>query len=45
MPILFVIFIQSKSVDEQHAVINYDSVQRAFRIKDLGSLNGVSYWI
>ena len=34
--------LQCQTVEEQHAVLNYDSVQDAFRIKDLGSANGVS---
>lgn len=36
------IFLQSRSVDKQHAVINYDSATDEHLVKDLGSLNGVS---
>jgi len=32
--------LKCKSVDKQHSVINYDSIQKAYRIKDLGSSNG-----
>lgn len=35
-------FSQSRSVDKQHAVINYDSATDEHLVKDLGSLNGVS---
>uniref|UniRef100_A0A452ISJ9 FHA domain-containing protein n=1 Tax=Gopherus agassizii TaxID=38772 RepID=A0A452ISJ9_9SAUR len=31
---------QSRSVDKQHAVINYDKDKDEHRVKDLGSLNG-----
>ena len=34
--------LQSRSVDKQHAVINYDSNTDEHMVKDLGSLNGVS---
>ena len=34
--------LQSRSVDKQHAVINYDPATDEHRVKDLGSLNGVS---
>uniref|UniRef100_H2Z4R9 FHA domain-containing protein n=1 Tax=Ciona savignyi TaxID=51511 RepID=H2Z4R9_CIOSA len=34
------LILKCKSVDKQHAVLNYDLIQQAFRIKDLGSLNG-----
>lgn len=33
---------QSRSVDKQHAVINYDQKSDEHMVKDLGSLNGVS---
>ena len=33
---------QSRSVDKQHAVINYDQNTDEHMVKDLGSLNGVS---
>lgn len=33
---------QSRSVDKQHAVINYDPNTDEHMVKDLGSLNGVS---
>lgn len=33
---------QSRSVDKQHAVINYDVSTDEHLVKDLGSLNGVS---
>lgn len=33
---------QSRSVDKQHAVINYDASADEHLVKDLGSLNGVS---
>lgn len=33
---------QSRSVDKQHAVINYDTNTDEHMVKDLGSLNGVS---
>lgn len=33
---------QSRSVDKQHAVINYSSNTDEHMVKDLGSLNGVS---
>lgn len=35
---------QSRSVDKQHAVINYDQDRDEHWVKDLGSLNGVSAW-
>ncbi|KAM4014403.1 centrosomal protein of 170 kDa protein B isoform 5-T5 [Anomaloglossus baeobatrachus] len=34
------LMLQSRSVDKQHAVINYDSEKDEHRVKDLGSLNG-----
>lgn len=34
--------LQSRSVDKQHAVINYDASADEHLVKDLGSLNGVS---
>lgn len=34
--------LQSRSVDKQHAVINYDPATDEHLVKDLGSLNGVS---
>lgn len=34
--------LQSRSVDKQHAVINYDPNKDEHMVKDLGSLNGVS---
>lgn len=33
---------QSRSVDKQHAVVNYDTSTDEHLVKDLGSLNGVS---
>lgn len=33
---------QSRSVDKQHAVINYNPATNEHLVKDLGSLNGVS---
>ena len=33
---------QSRSVDKRHAVLTYDQTQEKFRVKDLGSVNGVS---
>lgn len=33
---------QSRSVDKQHAVVNYDPSTDEHLVKDLGSLNGVS---
>lgn len=35
-------FLQSRSVDKQHAVINYNPATDEHLVKDLGSLNGVS---
>lgn len=35
-------FLQSRSVDKQHAVINYNHATDEHLVKDLGSLNGVS---
>ncbi|XP_072368621.1 centrosomal protein of 170 kDa isoform X2 [Scyliorhinus torazame] len=32
--------IRSRSVDKQHAVINYNSAEDEHKVKDLGSLNG-----
>ncbi|KAK1170577.1 hypothetical protein AOXY_G7472 [Acipenser oxyrinchus oxyrinchus] len=34
------LMLQSRSVDKQHAVINYDSATDEHKVKDLGSLNG-----
>ncbi|XP_032624698.1 centrosomal protein of 170 kDa protein B isoform X1 [Chelonoidis abingdonii] len=34
------LMLQSRSVDKQHAVINYDKDKDEHRVKDLGSLNG-----
>ncbi|XP_056402545.1 centrosomal protein of 170 kDa protein B isoform X4 [Hyla sarda] len=34
------LMLQSRSVDKQHAVINYDGEKDEHRVKDLGSLNG-----
>ncbi|XP_029453940.1 centrosomal protein of 170 kDa protein B isoform X2 [Rhinatrema bivittatum] len=34
------LILQSRSVDKQHAVINYDIDKDEHRVKDLGSLNG-----
>ncbi|MEE6493892.1 hypothetical protein FKM82_016961 [Ascaphus truei] len=34
------LMLQSRSVDKQHAVINYDDGRDEHRVKDLGSLNG-----
>jgi len=34
--------LQSRSVDKQHAVINYEAGADEHKVKDLGSLNGVS---
>ncbi len=39
---LFFARSQSRSVDKQHAVINYDVSTDEHLVKDLGSLNGVS---
>lgn len=36
--------IQSRSVDKQHAVINYDTSTDEHKVKDLGSLNGVGWF-
>lgn len=36
------VLLQSRSVDKQHAVINYDHNADEHMVKDLGSLNGVS---
>uniref|UniRef100_A0A2K5CPS3 Centrosomal protein 170 n=1 Tax=Aotus nancymaae TaxID=37293 RepID=A0A2K5CPS3_AOTNA len=36
------LMLQSRSVDKQHAVINYDASTDEHLVKDLGSLNGVS---
>lgn len=38
----FVLFLKSRSVDKQHAVINYEAASDEHKVKDLGSLNGVS---
>lgn len=34
--------LKSRSVDKQHAVINYEAATDQHKVKDLGSLNGVS---
>lgn len=34
--------LKSRSVDKQHAVINYEAGNDEHKVKDLGSLNGVS---
>ncbi|XP_078261473.1 centrosomal protein of 170 kDa isoform X11 [Rhinoraja longicauda] len=34
------LMLQSRSVDKQHAVINYNSTEDEHKVKDLGSLNG-----
>ncbi|XP_060781606.1 centrosomal protein of 170 kDa isoform X4 [Neoarius graeffei] len=34
------LMLQSRSVDKQHAVINYEPVSDEHKVKDLGSLNG-----
>ncbi|KAM4694243.1 centrosomal protein of 170 kDa-like [Discoglossus pictus] len=34
------LMLQSRSVDKQHAVVNYDSSTDEHLVKDLGSLNG-----
>ncbi|GCB70185.1 hypothetical protein scyTo_0008516, partial [Scyliorhinus torazame] len=34
------LMLQSRSVDKQHAVINYNSAEDEHKVKDLGSLNG-----
>lgn len=34
------LMLQSRSVDKQHAVINYDAAADEHLVKDLGSLNG-----
>uniref|UniRef100_A0A8C2ZQZ5 FHA domain-containing protein n=1 Tax=Cyclopterus lumpus TaxID=8103 RepID=A0A8C2ZQZ5_CYCLU len=34
------LMLQSRSVDKQHAVINYDTNTDEHMVKDLGSLNG-----
>uniref|UniRef100_A0A3P8RXL0 FHA domain-containing protein n=1 Tax=Amphiprion percula TaxID=161767 RepID=A0A3P8RXL0_AMPPE len=36
------LMLQSRSVDKQHAVINYEAGTDEHKVKDLGSLNGVS---
>ena len=33
--------LQSRSVDKRHSVVNYDQIDDAYAIKDMGSLNGV----
>lgn len=40
--IIFPLLLQSRSVDKQHAVINYNLNTDEHMVKDLGSLNGVS---
>lgn len=39
---MFSVDLQSRSVDKQHAVVNYDPATDEHMVKDLGSLNGVS---
>lgn len=39
---IVVFFFKSRSVDKQHAVINYEAGTDEHKVKDLGSLNGVS---
>uniref|UniRef100_A0A9J8AUZ4 Centrosomal protein 170Ab n=1 Tax=Cyprinus carpio carpio TaxID=630221 RepID=A0A9J8AUZ4_CYPCA len=34
------LMLQSRSVDKQHAVINYEVATDEHKVKDLGSLNG-----
>uniref|UniRef100_A0A8C8CV28 FHA domain-containing protein n=1 Tax=Oncorhynchus tshawytscha TaxID=74940 RepID=A0A8C8CV28_ONCTS len=34
------LMLQSRSVDKQHAVINYELTSDEHKVKDLGSLNG-----
>lgn len=41
-PAFTCMWLQSRSVDKQHAVINYESSSDEHKVKDLGSLNGVS---
>lgn len=41
-PAFSCMWLQSRSVDKQHAVINYESSSDEHKVKDLGSLNGVS---
>uniref|UniRef100_A0A3P9BMS6 FHA domain-containing protein n=1 Tax=Maylandia zebra TaxID=106582 RepID=A0A3P9BMS6_9CICH len=36
------LMLQSRSVDKQHAVINYNPTTDEHLVKDLGSLNGVN---
>ncbi|RXN35024.1 centrosomal protein of 170 kDa B-like [Labeo rohita] len=36
------LMLQSRSVDKQHAVINYDASTGEHLVKDLGSLNGIT---
>ncbi|XP_078129481.1 centrosomal protein of 170 kDa isoform X7 [Sander vitreus] len=36
------LMLQSRSVDKQHAVINYEAGTDEHKVKDLGSLNGLS---
>lgn len=40
--VLCCVVFQSRSVDKQHAVINYEAGTDEHKVKDLGSLNGVS---
>lgn len=35
-------WLKSRSVDKQHAVVNYEPNADEHKVKDLGSLNGVS---
>lgn len=39
---VYVFCLKSRSVDKQHAVINYEAGTDEHKVKDLGSLNGVS---
>ncbi len=38
---LHFISLQSRSIDKRHAVLNFDVMEEKFKVKDLGSLNGV----
>jgi len=39
--LIHISLLQSRSVDKQHAVINYEEATDEHKVKDLGSLNGV----
>ena len=39
--LMFILFMQSKTVDKHHAVISSDLSRNLIRIHDLGSKNGV----